>query len=300
MRYNIDNSVNGFEKIQQGPLKDPSSFKMVVNQAVVRSKRRPKRCDFTTFRKNSKVGGLRQQHADRMRDFMLNHGDEVLSAQGSDLAALAKKHNVSTEVPVKEQQEQVFHKMMEKYVEKNPQWTKEQIVRQKKHFLDTIVKTHFFGLTCEALGLSENTVRAWMRIDPAFAEAVREKQICTAEKVAHGMLRKALVDEDTGAQMFLMKKFESILNFVEPVLSGQVQSTGLDISRLTQDEQETLLALMRKTQDTSDAYVPTQFDEDSPIQIEGPEQKYIESADDLIEEVKEEVPKLKIIPYAGD
>lgn len=214
-------------------------------------------------------------------EFMMENGDNVLTSTGSTLDNLAATYNVPEDLPVKEKQEAVYTKMVETHLDADEEWTRQNVIQQKQHFLKTLEKTHFFGITCKTIGLKESLVRGWIRTDPSFAESVREVQTRTAEMIGHAMIRKALVDEDLGAQMYLMKKFESTVQFVEPdaVVHSQT-ADGLDISKLSPAEQETLLALMRKSQANESAYTATTFQEDEveaiAPDIEATVRKFIE------------------------
>ena len=320
----FEKSITG-HNIQKWRIKiitPPPSWKLLLRRISLRQRQRRwvqrhpdqvRKGNLEEYRRLWRTGYTRpkQPKPDNFLDingeFMMENGDKVLTTTGTNLNNLAATYNVPEDLPVKEKQEAVYTKMMEQHLETDEEWTQQNVIQQKKHFLKTLDKTHFFGITCQTIGLKESVVRGWIRTDPVFAEEVRETQTRTAEMIGHAMIRKALVDEDLGAQMYLMKKFESAVQFVEPdaVVHSQT-ADGLDISRLSPAEQETLLALMRKSQSPKTTYTVTEFQEDEPItpDIETTVRKFIEDeipTPVMLTPLKEESTDTPpTLPYDGD
>lgn len=228
------------------------------------------------------------------REFFMTHNDDILSATGQDLDVLAQQFGVSTDLPTPEKQEEVYQAMADTYLHGNPVWSKEKIARDKKHFLETIEKTHFVNLTCKLLGMKEKTVRTWIHTDPEFAKEVHSAQVRFGERVAHATLVEA-INGNLAAQMYVLKEFKGAVQFIDPDVeapaAAAVTDDGIDVSKLSNAEQETLLALIRKAKNT-DSMAPTEFIEEEDVT----HLAAIESDEDI----KEPPVPPKEIEYDGD
>ena len=179
------------------------------------------------------------------REFFMNNDKEILSSTGADLDILAEAFDVDKNLPTKEKQEQVYDAMAQQYIYGDKEWNKKEIARQKKHFLETIEKTHFINLTCSILQIKESLVRTWIRTDPEFALAVRSAQVRFGERVGHAVLVKA-INGDMAAAMYVLKEFKEAVKFVDPQVEEIQASDTSMVDNLTPEEQETLLHLTRK------------------------------------------------------
>jgi hypothetical protein len=158
-----------------------------------------------------------------------------------------------------------YNKEREHYVEYKKQWrrrcrTIEQYMKQllpeeikelKRRFVETIEKSAFIGITAKHLEIPESRVYSWMRNDEEFETAVRNAQQRVAEKVGLTLINKAIQTEDTQALIFLCRTLGRNLGFDEkqPMVNINVrQDPQVDLKRLTLDEKENLLQLLRKTQ----------------------------------------------------
>lgn len=181
------------------------------------------------------------------REFFMKHSDDILSANGMDLDVLAENFDVDPNLPTQQKQEEVLEAMANTYIYGDKEWNKKEIARQKKHFIETIEKTHFVNLTCSILQLNESLVRTWIRTDPEFAASVRSAQVRFGERVAHATLVKA-INGDMAAAMYVLKEFKDVVKFVDPQVEDSMMAVATDTSldNLTLEEQETLLRLTRK------------------------------------------------------
>ena len=255
------------------------------------------------------VGLFAGKEKARDREFFMMHSDDVLSATGMDLDVLAENFDVDPNLPTQKKQEAVLEAMANTYIRGDKEWNKKEIERQKKHFVETIEKTHFINLTCSMLQLNEAVVRTWIRTDPEFAASVRSAQVRFGERVAHATLVKA-INGDMAAAMYVLKEFKDVVKFVDPQvedLTAAVQSdTSLD--NLTAEEQETLLRLTRKAKqkalDAGEDISNVKIDYTGSSLIGGPE---IESADEKFANLDEDEEEDQLIEdttfiqeYGGD
>jgi hypothetical protein len=130
------------------------------------------------------------------------------------------------------------------------QMSKDEIKDLKRRFLETLEKSAFIGITAKHLDITEKRVYGWMQRDPEFANAVRAAQARTAERVGLALITKALVDNDTSAQIFVCKTLGRPLGFDEkqPVVNINVGTQpDFDTSGLSLEEKEQLLQLLRKS-----------------------------------------------------
>lgn len=294
----FNEAVRLFRRVQEGPRYRMTPFRKRIKQIrhtaaanLYWAKNPDKIPGFVGF-----VPGKGKSHRQKNYEFFMEHGDDILSSQGDDLDALAEHFDVDKHLPTQEKQEKVYQTMADTYIHGDPAWTKDRIVREKKHFLETLEKTHFPKLTCKLLGYDEKLVRTWMRTDFDFAENVRSCQLRSGERVAHAMLAKAITG-DLGAQMYVLKQFGSSVNFLEPEVADVSYSAGgeVQVDKLTQEEQETLLRLLRKAQDDEVPVQQTEFIESEIPQqaIEAPP----ESVESPEEDDQQEPP---VIEFSGD
>jgi len=199
----------------------------------------------------------------KLRKMFMKHNEDILTMQGADLDVLAEHFHVDTNLPTSVKQEQVYQSFADK-IKNDPVWTKEKIERDKKFFLKTLESAHFPGIACNACGVDEKTVMIWLRTDPNFADSFRAIQIRTAEQVGAKLLVKGIKDGDLGALAILYKGFGPHLQLVSQTAVDMSASAvqGMDISKLSLEEQDTLLRLMRKAQDNTTPTAPTHFIEE--------------------------------------
>ena len=188
---------------------------------------------------------IRRMTKDSYRKLFMEHSNDILSSEGDDLNRLAENYDVDTNLPTKEKQEKVYEAMADTFMFRDKAWEKRDIDRQKKHFLETINKTHFINLTCSILHLKESVVRTWIKTDPEFALAVRSAQVRFGERVGHSVLIKAL-NGDMAAAMYVLKEFKDAVKFVDPQVEEVSFQDTSAVDNLTLEEQETLLYLTRK------------------------------------------------------
>ncbi len=292
----FDRMIARFQAIQSGPHQRMTDMKRLVKRvrhtkaSNLYWERNPEKV-VTQFRNPFSENSRRKFN----REFFMKNADDILSANGDELEALAEHFEIDQNLPTQEKQEQVLQVMADTYIHGDPAWTREKIARDKKHFLATIEKSHFVNLTCSLLNIKESTVRTWMRTDPDFSDGVHAAQIRFGERVAHATLAKAL-NGDLGAQMYVLKQFGDSVNFIEPEAVEHAASVGIQVDNLTSEEQETLLRLMRKAQEGTSVVSPTKFveyDESVPVTT-----KFEENAPVLVDDT---VPtKQEIIDFCGD
>lgn len=179
------------------------------------------------------------------REFFMKNSDDVLSSTGAELDILAEHFDVDLNLPTQDKQEKVYEAMAQKYIHGDKEWNKKEIARQKKHFIETIEKTHFVNLTCSILQLNESVVRTWIKTDPEFALAVRSAQVRFGERVGHSVLVQAL-NGDMAAAMYVLKEFKDSVKFIDPQVEEVSANDTSMVDNLTPEEQETLLHLTRK------------------------------------------------------
>lgn len=216
---------------------------------------------------------------------MQENSDSMLTLTGGDLEAVAAHYGVPTNLPVKQKQEAVNQAFADDVLHGDPHWTKEKVARDKKQFLAALTKLHWVSLTCETLGMEEKVVQVWMHTDFDFAAKVRTTQIRMAQRIGHAMLKKALTQDDIGAQMYLIKQFGKTLQWTEQdmVADAPATTSGLDVSKLSVEEQETLLRLMRKANETTVPQIEYIDESDVVEEIPEEEQKFIEQqVDDML------------------
>ena len=134
-------------------------------------------------------------------------------------------------------------------------WVDEGVAREnmaefKAQFVDLIERSAFIGVTANSLGLRESLVYQWMRDDPEFAENVRHAQSRRAEIIGLTAINKALEEKDTQLLIFLCKTLGKNLGFDEkyPAVNINVgNQADFDVSGLSLEEREQLLALVRKS-----------------------------------------------------
>lgn len=222
------------------------------------------------------------------RKIFMEESDEFLTATGTDLNRLARQYGVDEKLPERDKQEAVYEIMSNDLLPKEG-WTKEEIARKKQQFLEVLEKAQFINLTCNTIGIKESMVRTWLRTDPDFCEAVRSSQIRFGERVAQALLVKA-VSGDLGAQMYALKQFGNAVQYIDRDVIGQPTgvnaSAEVDITKLSTQEQEVLLGLLRKAQNI-EAQQPTIFieedipEETTPETVEKePEPEIIDDDDD--------------------
>lgn len=243
------------------------------------------------------------------KEFYMEHNDELLSANGSDLDALASHFDIDPNLPLIEKQELVVGAMSGQKDDEEEKWTPARIAKYKARFLDELESVHFPSIVCKTLGIKFRMYRHWFRTDPEFAESVRTAQKRTAERIA-GMLIHKSMEGDVTALMFALKQFEGIVDYVEKETT-EAETSGADVQleNLTPEEQSTLLTLLRKARGGDEfaemVFIEDETPEEHPA-LEAPEGEYsdktefIETDDDLeqdeIIEVKGEEPP-KIIDY---
>jgi hypothetical protein len=142
----------------------------------------------------------------------------------------------------------------------------EEIKELKRRFVETIEKSAFIGITAKHLDISETRVYSWMKSDPKFELAVRNAQQRVAEKVGLTLINKAIQTEDTQALIFLCRTLGRNLGFDEkaPVVNINMgkEDSQLNLQRLSLDEKENLLCLLRKTQQSESEVVSAIADAD--------------------------------------
>ena len=127
---------------------------------------------------------------------------------------------------------------------------KEDMVELKAQFVKTIETAAFIGITAKSMGLKESTIYKWMRDDREFAAAVRHAQTRQAERIGLTLINKAIEEKDTQALIFLCKTLGKNLGFDEKMPSVNISigtQPGFDVSGLSMEEREQLLALVRKS-----------------------------------------------------
>lgn len=222
------------------------------------------------------------------REVFMSNPDEFLTATGTDIDKLADHYGVDPDLPLREKQEAVYEVMSDVLLP-NEGWTKEEIARKKQQFLEILEKAQFINLTCNTVGIKESIVRSWLRTDPDFREAVRSAQVRFGERVAQALLVKA-VGGDLGAQMYALKQFGRAVQYIDQDVINQPAAVNanaeVDITKLTTQEQEVLLGLLRKAQNI-EAQQPTIFieeelpgEQETENSIEDPEQEVIEEDGD--------------------
>jgi hypothetical protein len=146
----------------------------------------------------------------------------------------------------------------------DPTWTKERINRNKRDFLDVLEQIHFPGLACKRIGIDEKTMQIWMRTDPNFADQIRAIQLRTGERIGAKLLQMGF-NGDLGALAILLKQLGPHFKMVsqEAVDMSAAAVSGMDISKLSLEEQDTILRLMRKAQDSTASTTPTRFIEEA-------------------------------------
>ena len=215
----------------------------------------------------------------------MQNPDEFLTATGKDIEDLADHYGVDQSLPLREKQEAVYEVMSDVLLP-NEGWTHDEIARKKQQFLEILEKAQFINLTCNTMGIKESLVRSWLRTDPDFREAVRSAQVRFGERVAQALLVKA-VSGDLGAQMYALKQFGNAVQYIDRDVVGQPAavnaSADVDITKLTTQEQELLLGLLRKAQNI-EAQQPTIFIEEELPEEREAELKVIEPSKEVIEE----------------
>jgi hypothetical protein len=219
-----------------------------------------------------------------------NHDEEILCMNGEDLETLVRQYDIDPNLPVKQQQEMAHQAFVDSLVYGDPAWTKEQVARQKKHFLSVLEKVHFVEISAQTCNLSDKMVRNWMRSDPEFADGVYAAQLRMGQRIQHALIMKAVGEGDVGAMMYLAKEFKGHIPWFDQSATDRAQSTSdMDISKLSTAEQETLLHLLRKVNEDNDSEAPTNFIEE-PEHVSKEEHKFIEhEVDALIANAKNHI-----------
>lgn len=176
--------------------------------------------------------------------FFVENEEKILTATGSDLDLMAEHMGVDENLPVQQKQEAVYEKFAE-IANSSKEWTKTEVIRQKKAFIKQLETSHFPNIVCHTLGIKESVYKGWLRSDLEFSEAVRQTQQRFAERIALNLMQKA-EEGDLGAQMYALKQFEGVVQYTDPAAMGQEVAADMDVSRLTPKEQEELLRLMDK------------------------------------------------------
>ncbi len=148
--------------------------------------------------------------------------------------------------------------------------TPEAVAHFKEQFIHSLGEAFFPGLAAQRIGVPLKLIKAWLKSDSDFAERAIEQQGLMPEKVGVTLLAEGLHQKDTASLMFLVKQFGDV--FQKPIqanfdeMQEAVNPLG-DISRLTMEEQQMLLHLLRKSktsESTDTAFTPTVFDESDP------------------------------------
>lgn len=185
--------------------------------------------------------------------FFVENEENILTAKGSDLDLMCDHFGIDENLPTQQKQEAVYEKFAD-IAQSSKEWTKAEVVRQKRNFLKQLETSHFPNIVCHTLGIKESVYKGWLRSDLEFSEAVRQTQQRFGERIALNLMQKA-EEGDLGAQMYALKQFEGVVKYTDPAAMGQEVSADMDISRLSPKEQEELLRLMDKARtgaDTSD------------------------------------------------
>ena len=183
----------------------------------------------------------------------MENEENILTAKGSDLDLMCDHFGIDENLPTQQKQEAVYEKFAD-IAQSSKEWTKAEVVRQKRNFLKQLETSHFPNIVCHTLGIKESVYKGWLRSDLEFSEAVRQTQQRFGERIALNLMQKA-EEGDLGAQMYALKQFEGVVKYTDPAAMGQEVTADMDISRLSPKEQEELLRLMDKARtgaDTSD------------------------------------------------
>jgi hypothetical protein len=174
---------------------------------------------------------------------------------------MVREYKIDPNLPDRKKQEEVYLASLDKLTHGDPEWRAKEVQQQKRNFLKTLETTHFPNLTCKALSMNLKQVEGWMRTDHTFAEAVVEIQSRLGERVSLELMKKAFGDKDIGAMMFLHKQVPKVAWQSDLAGDTATKTQGMDVSKLTLEEQETFLTLMRKASEANDAHTPRIFDE---------------------------------------
>lgn len=264
-----------FAWLETHPAAEQSNFRAFIDSL----RKRRDRGNIKTRREKNKAW---------KREVFMGDADEFLTATGKDIEALADHYGVDQNLPLREKQEAVYEVMSDVLLP-NEGWTREEIARKKQQFLEVLEKAQFINLTCSTVGIKESLVRSWLRTDPDFCEAVRSSQIRFGERVAQALLVKA-VSGDLGAQMYALKQFGNAVQYIDRDVIGQPTGVNanaeVDITKLTTQEQEVLLGLLRKAQNI-EAQKPTIFIEEDTSEEPEPEIIEPEEAPEIIDEAND-------------
>lgn len=269
----VDKSVYSlFAWLQTHPAAEKSEFRAFID-SLGKGKNR------------DKIKPRRERDKAWKREVFMQNPDEFLTATGKDIEDLADHYGVDQSLPLREKQEAVYEVMSDVLLP-NEGWTHDEIARKKQQFLEILEKAQFINLTCNTMGIKESLVRSWLRTDPDFREAVRSAQVRFGERVAQALLVKA-VSGDLGAQMYALKQFGNAVQYIDRDVVGQPAAvnanTDVDITKLTTQEQELLLGLLRKAQNI-EAQQPTIFIEEELPEEREAELNVIEPRKEVIEE----------------
>lgn len=211
--------------------------------------------------------------------FMLTAAEKFLTMSENELIPYARAHGYDTMLPIPQLQEEVFTKTVAGIERYYGGYSPEMVAMLKRLFIKLISTMHFMGITCQRMGINRKLVLSWLKSDLEFAEKVHEAQALMSEKVGITLLSEGLHKKDTASLMFLIKQFGDV--FQKPIqenfdeMTEAVKPLG-DISKLSLEEQQLLLHLLRKSKSGISNVPPPQptvFDEsdpDEPVSEETP------------------------------
>jgi hypothetical protein len=200
----------------------------------------------------------------------LSSAEHFLTMPENKIRQYAKEHGFNSSLPVAALQEEIFTSTVTQHETKYGGYTPEKVAQIKDQFIEAIGEAYFIGLAAQRAGVPRKLVTAWLKTDLDFAERVYERQSLMAEKVGVTLLAEGIHQKDTASLMFLIKQFGDV--FQKPIqenfdeMHDAVNPLG-DISRLSIEEQQLLLHLLRKSKtsdSTGTAFAPSVFDESDP------------------------------------
>ena len=202
--------------------------------------------------------------------FSISNAEQFLTMPENDLRQYARETGFDSALPLATLQEDIFTSTVTQLETKYGGYTPEKVAQIKDQFVTAIESAYFIGLAAQRVGVPRKLVTAWLKSDLDFAERVYERQSIMAEKVGVTLLAEGIYQKNTASLMFLIKQFGDV--FQKPIqenfdeMHDAVNPLG-DISKLSLEEQQLLLHLLRKSKtatSTSTSFAPTNFDESDP------------------------------------
>jgi len=225
------------------------------------------------------------------QDIVKENEEEILCMAGVELETVAGYYGVDPNLPTKRKQEITHQALVDDMIHGDPEWSKNEIKREKERYLKVLESIVFINSCCKTTGIDESVVRGWMRTDPDFATSVTRTQQRFGERITLKLVAKAVGPEnDMAAQMYLLKMIgKENVKFRDT--EAMEQSTAIrntDISHLSIEEQETVLRLLRKAQEgKSTDEIPMEFDEELEYRDDDERALIEHEVDLLLEESKE-------------